>query len=895
MSTSDPMRQSKMLPMPVRQSTRLPPAFPQLSDTAVLGKDPAARKAALDGWQADVRAWWKTARFAMQQDYEELSQGANTSINKGNALDTALRTEVQARNDGDATLLTQIQSLVLSTGPNRIFAQSLAPATPQVNDLWFDTDDGFHPWYYDGAGWVDARDGAISGAVAAITTEETNRIAGDLAQSERTDAILNRIDDPETGIAAMATTLDSVTTQVSTVAGDVTAQGQRVSALEVSINGPNGDDGIAATVAEIEQSYVDADEAAALATQSIAASLTAGGAIKTALDEAVVAGSGNKTFRQSAAPTVGVAAGDLWTDSDDGKLYRYSGTEWVDISDSRMAEITTLSADVTTIKNAYVNSAGATAAANTAITASLNGTGAGTIGNKISTSITTEATARTNADVSLGSRCDDLESRVYTGPNHLTARVGTIESAYVTATTARAAAKEEIKASISGTASGTIGAAITTEREARAEADKFLSGKYTLAVDLGGVVTGMNVSATSWAGVTTSNIQFQADKFQIYNGTSGAAPFEVAGGVVYIKSAAIRDLSASVIKTGTLNAIAITGGTIRGTAITGVTIDSTSTITGAKISASLGITSESGQFDRLDVGPRAQIVDLDADVGFQCSATSLFRYGLNVGRSTDHSDQDGCPSGKIYARSLDISDMHIRVPTAGVPNPEENGPRIVARIVGSDPIKQASFRVYKDSFPTKYTEILDDTITATAITATTNVTALNGFLTNIQTSGFIYGYNAQASSPSHPACPHSMSIDLDGRVRAGSFWGRRCIGNVNAGTYLCATDSMTIPRSAVTETSQYYNHEYYSKLGYDSNSGNMVLSSKTTGGMYFENATGGDFWFKCAETRDANNVVTVPARMMRFGKYTIGGVGISIGYITIKDDTGVLRKLVVCA
>lgn len=42
-------------------------------------------------------------------------------------------------------------------------------------------------------------------------------------------------------------------------------------------------------------------------------------------------------FFQATAPTSGMATGDYWIDSDDNKIYRYSGTAWVEIQDDQIA------------------------------------------------------------------------------------------------------------------------------------------------------------------------------------------------------------------------------------------------------------------------------------------------------------------------------------------------------------------------------------------------------------------------------------------------------------------------------------------------------------------------------------------------------------------------------
>ena len=107
--------------------------------------------------------------------------------------------------------------------------------------------------------------------------------------------------------------------------------------------------------------------------------------------------------------------------------------------------------------------------------------------------------------------------------------------------------------SLSATVAGNT-AAISSEATARATADGYLAGKYTLTATAGNVVTGMNITSSSGAGTNVSEVTFQTDKFKIYNGSTGQTPFLVSGGNVYIDNARIKDLEATSIKAGTITA-----------------------------------------------------------------------------------------------------------------------------------------------------------------------------------------------------------------------------------------------------------------------------------------------------------------------------------------------------
>ena len=91
-----------------------------------------------------------------------------------------------------------------------------------------------------------------------------------------------------------------------------------------------------------------------------------------------------------------------------------------------------------------------------------------------------------------------------------------------------------------------------------------------------GMVIGSNASSGSGA---QSYVQFQADKFAIWSGSSNIAPFIVDSGVVYIDQARIKDAAILDAKIGTLN-----GGKIIADTITATQIDA-NTITATEIAA----------------------------------------------------------------------------------------------------------------------------------------------------------------------------------------------------------------------------------------------------------------------------------------------------------------------
>jgi hypothetical protein len=101
-----------------------------------------------------------------------------------------------------------------------------------------------------------------------------------------------------------------------------------------------------------------------------------------------------------------------------------------------------------------------------------------------------------------------------------------------------------------------------------------------------GMVIGSNANSGSGA---QSYVQFQADKFAIWSGSSNIAPFIVDSGVVYIDQARIKDGAILDAKIGTLNGGKIIADTITATQIAANTITATQivsdTITATQIAA----------------------------------------------------------------------------------------------------------------------------------------------------------------------------------------------------------------------------------------------------------------------------------------------------------------------
>jgi hypothetical protein len=172
--------------------------------------------------------------------------------------------------------------------------------------------------------------------------------------------------------------------------------------------------------------------------------------------------------------------------------------------------------------------------------------------------ISTEATTRATADTALSTSVTSLTATVTSNYTTLSANITTVSTTSSTAIAALASTVTTLTATVSSNNS-TLTASLTTEADVRATADGNLSANYSITLNTGGQVTGMQLNSSSGGGTTTSTINFEAGVFNIYNGVSGGvAPFSVSGGNVYIGSAYINSVSAGAIQTGTLSAATIT-------------------------------------------------------------------------------------------------------------------------------------------------------------------------------------------------------------------------------------------------------------------------------------------------------------------------------------------------
>ena len=287
-------------------------------------------------------------------------------------------------------------------------------------------------------------------------------------------------------------------------------------------------------------------------------------------------------------------------------------------------------------------------------------------------------------------------------------KISALSSVYATPSQVTSTVNNLISASVTSPTAGTIGAAIETERQARASADGNLSGKYTLKVTAGNVVTGMNITSSTGTGSDVSSVTFLASEFKIYNSATGIAPFAVIDGVVHAQNVSIS---------GTL----LVSGSIAASRLNFTPVTSTNVV------ASINATAEGIQIS----GSRIQI-----------NGSTTFSSGYD-------------PTSKITAGGA-ASDVNANTTTI-------NGGKITARSILANQIQAGAITANEILAGTITTTQLNFTpVTSTNVIASINATIEGGLRiigSKIEISGsttFSSGYD-----PSTKLTPGSAAADVN--------------------------------------------------------------------------------------------------------------------------------------
>jgi hypothetical protein len=175
----------------------------------------------------------------------------------------------------------------------------------------------------------------------------------------------------------------------------------------------------------------------------------------------------------------------------------------------------------------------------------------------------------------------NAQSATASSLSSLTSTVNSNTAAISSEATTRANADSALSTSITAlqSSTGTNSASITTLQTATTNLQNDANAAYVLKVEANGSVSGMVLEANASGAGSGSAVQFTSDKFAIWNGSSGTAPFIVSGGTVFIADAMIQNGAITNAKIGNL---AVEEGKIANLAVTNAKIGNLA-VTNAKI------------------------------------------------------------------------------------------------------------------------------------------------------------------------------------------------------------------------------------------------------------------------------------------------------------------------
>lgn len=174
-----PLRSVQNSPAVAQDTLNLPGKVPDVPDDVI------TRFASMGDWDTSLQTWWNQIQQSLQDTLDSVAGTTNVvyqNVNNVSAVQGTLAaritTETSARIAGDAALASDITTVSSLAGSKaKISVQSMAPASPAVNDLWLDTSDTPPDYkFWDGAAWDLKPDGTLA---AAISTEATTRAGAD--------------------------------------------------------------------------------------------------------------------------------------------------------------------------------------------------------------------------------------------------------------------------------------------------------------------------------------------------------------------------------------------------------------------------------------------------------------------------------------------------------------------------------------------------------------------------------------------------------------------------------------------------------------------------------------------------------------------------------------------
>jgi hypothetical protein len=312
----------------------------------------------------------------------------------------------------------------------------------------------------------------LAAATAAIGEINNLTLTSTSAAARQITTVAAQVNDPNTGLAQTNANI----TAINTVdASSTSASARQLAGLQATVTNPVT--GLAAAHAAI----VQLNTVSATSTSANARYLFG---LTASIDQK------NKVFFQTEPPgntqEYSLRANDLWFDSnDENRSYRWTGSQWQESSDGRIAAATGL--------------------------------------------ITNEATVRANQDNVLANAINtvwtaigDGAALVQSGANGVSNRAGAVANQW-----------NQVQATVKDPNTGQYIQSVAVRQEAQAASNRAgeLEGKYTIKVDVNGYVSGFGLASTANNSTPFSEFIVRADRFAIGSpsgpGIAPAVPFIV--------------------------------------------------------------------------------------------------------------------------------------------------------------------------------------------------------------------------------------------------------------------------------------------------------------------------------------------------------------------------------
>jgi hypothetical protein len=450
----------------------------------------------------------------------------------------------------------------LSNATTRVIKSTSAPTqrddatSLQATDVWIDTDDNNQVYVRNATntGWVKSRDSSLvtlvgtssftgSDLTSAMASAQSDIITATNTNTSQATAITTLQSDlntAESDILTNATAISSLGTRVTSAEGTITTITSDVTELESTLIGYSSSSTVASAVSGLQTQITanDGDITNITADVTELESTLTGYSSSSTVASAVSGLQTQITANDGDISTISTSVTELGS-----TLTGYSSSSTVASAISGLqTQITANDSDISVL-NSDVSS----------LEATLTGySSSSTVASAVS-GLQTQITANDTDISSLSSSIISLQSQITSNDGDISSQATAISSLQTTVSSQGTSISSNASAITSlQSVTGTNSANITSLQTVTTNLQNDASAAYVLKVEANGSVSGMVLEANAYGAGAGSAVQFTSDKFAIWNGTSGTAPFIVSGGVVYIDDARIQNGAITNAKIGNL-------------------------------------------------------------------------------------------------------------------------------------------------------------------------------------------------------------------------------------------------------------------------------------------------------------------------------------------------------